>query len=110
MPQCKRGRGYTHWNPGNPNAHELFSATNIPRLIDTRKRAVACIVQWAAMPNSRSDMDGDIVLGKIDNRKKEDLEIIEAWIKVKLTGDPYWSEFEGIKNVKMQKMSPKSDI
>lgn len=76
MPQMKRGRGYTHWNPGNPEAQEIFGKLNIPRLVETLKKAKAIISCWNAMPNSKTDMDGDLVLGRIDNRKKEDLEIV----------------------------------
>jgi hypothetical protein len=83
MPQMKKGRGYTHWNPGNKDAPELKGNAGIPRLIDTRRKAAACINQWVANPNASNDMDGDIQI-KLDNRKKEDLEVVEVELVIKV--------------------------
>lgn len=76
MPQMKRGRGYSHWNPGNSNAHIVYAELNIPRLLKSEKQANTVINCWFNMPNSRNDYDGDIKLGASDGRKKEDLEVI----------------------------------
>jgi hypothetical protein len=82
MPQMKRDRGYSHWNPDNPKE---INKLGVPRLIDTRRRAVHCINQWAALPNAvkkfstsyygEEKEDIDI---KPDGRKKEDLEVVEV--------------------------------
>lgn len=82
MPEVKR-RGYTHWNP-NTNSMPNTSI-GIPRLLHSRRQAHRCIVQWASLPNAKTvysmsdeyseELDIDI---KLDGRKKDDLEIIEA--------------------------------
>lgn len=83
MPQCKRS-GYSNWNPDKglvPN-----TSLGVPRLLDSRRKAARCIVQWNSMPNAHNryyvgsfDDDGgyDIEV-KPDGRKKEDLEIVEV--------------------------------
>lgn len=85
MPQAKRDRGYSHWNPSNIE-HKFNQALGVPRLIDTRRRAFRCIVMWAANPNgirsgSQNSYTGewdDIVDFKGDGRTSDDLEIIEV--------------------------------
>lgn len=86
MPQGKRDRGYSHWNPSTE--HEFKQALPIPRLIDTRRTAARVISMWAAMPNSRfhgsqnsytGEWEDDIIL-KPDGRTKDDLEIVEVCI------------------------------
>jgi hypothetical protein len=77
MPQMKRGRGYTHWNPNNPNKDmgrivELCT----PRLLTSAKQARRCIDAWAMLPNATNDYDGDLKIGPDDGRKNEDLEIV----------------------------------
>lgn len=84
MPQAKRNRGYSHWNPAIVG--QVFDlALDVPRLLHTRNSAVQCIAQWAACPNGRhtsyqtyDGYDDDGVDCKDDGRKKEDLEIIEV--------------------------------
>lgn len=95
MPQMKRGRGYTHWNPGLEFPKDVFSATSFPRLLESEKQARRVISDWASLPNSRNDYEGDLQIGKDDGRKKEDLEIVQAVIKIKGPNDPYWSNFNG---------------
>jgi hypothetical protein len=101
MPQIKRGKGYSHWNPSNPDAKVSNKLVGVPRLLRTRKGAERCIVQWNAVPNGRQsyrtsyfgeeEYDTEI---KNDGRKKEDLEIVEIRIKIKGPGEPYWSDLE----------------
>lgn len=89
MPQGKKNRGYSHWNPSNPNSKFKY-ALPIPRLLDTRRKAANCIKAWAANPNSKmsysvsyageEDYSVDI---KPDGRKKEDLEVVEIELVVK---------------------------
>ncbi len=84
MPQALRNKGYTHWNPSNPE-HKFESATGVPRLIDTRRKAARCVAMWGANPNSKrisyqtnyGEWDDDVDT-KLDGRKKEDLEVIEV--------------------------------
>lgn len=83
MPQGKKNRGYSHWNPGNPNAEELTMALPIPRMLDSKKKAERCIVQWFYMRNSSNDYDGDVKLGKEDGRKMEDLEVVECELVIR---------------------------
>ena len=91
MPQSRRDRGYSHWNPNNPE-HEFGLRLGVPRLIDTRRRAVRCIYAWAANPNGRRSLSApsyytgeqdDIVDIKPDGRKAEDLEVVEVEIHLK---------------------------
>jgi hypothetical protein len=96
MPQAKKNRGYTHWNPSNQNNpvefnDGLVNALSVPRLLPSKKMALACIVQWAFLPNATTDYDGDIKLGKDDGRKKEDLEVVEVCLKIKGPNDAFWS-------------------
>jgi len=81
MPEMDRGRGYSHWNPGNSNElHKVFAALNSPRLIEGKKKATICARLWASQPNmgrNYRDIDGDIILEiKADNRKLDDIEIV----------------------------------
>lgn len=91
MPQLKRGRGYSHWNPSKDNTLDVFvrSLVGVPRLLASRRQALKCISQWNAMPNSKQyysisyegveDYSVDI---KSDGRSKDDLEVIEVNIEV----------------------------
>lgn len=93
MPQAKRDRGYSHWNPAVNTKYidgGMKAALPVPRLIDTRARAARCITHWAINPNarntSRQSYDGewdDLVVTKDDGRKKEDLEVVEVDIVLK---------------------------
>lgn len=86
MPEMKRGRGYTHWNPSivsdkDKTVYELPT----PRLIDTRRRAARIIIQWSVNPNAYRGIStnyygeqDDIIDIKPDGRTKDDLEIVEA--------------------------------
>lgn len=86
MPQMKRGRGYSHWNPSNGELPKKI--TGCPRLLPSRKSASRVIIQWNSMPNARyssyqshgGDWDYGIDI-KNDGRKKEDLEIVEVNIE-----------------------------
>lgn len=86
MPQGKRDRGYSHWNPSTE--HEFKKALSVPRLIISKKSAKKVIAMWAVMPNSRQhgyeDWDGewtDDIISKHDERTKDDLEIVKVSIK-----------------------------
>lgn len=81
MPLMKRNRGYSHWNPSIPDK-TVYSQTEIPRLLLTRKQAERVIHGWYNCPNSRNDYDGDLCLGPMDNRKKEDLQIVKVIISI----------------------------
>lgn len=85
MPQMKKDRGYSHWNPDKPK--ELHASLGVPRLLQSRRQAVKCISGWAAFPNSKGgghySYDGEWIEDidmKDDGRKKEDLEVIEVYI------------------------------
>lgn len=93
MPQAKRNRGYSHWNPGNTE-HKFDQTLGVPRLIDTRRKAAKCIVEWANLPNGRhssyQSYDGEwdeTVDSKPDGRKREDLEIVEIDLILKENND-----------------------
>lgn len=91
MPELRRGRGYTHWNPAK---HETAThlgrrkLMGVPRLFPSRGSAHRSIVQWNALPNSYSGYrsgpfgsdEYEIRIGN-DDRKKEDLEIVEVNIE-----------------------------
>ncbi|MEX0595467.1 MAG: hypothetical protein WD512_03125 [Candidatus Paceibacterota bacterium] len=81
MHQCKRGKGYSWWNPSNPQS-KIPVFLNIPRLFESSKQAQRAISQWKANPNGRRSISqsysgefDDIVDFKDDGRKKDDLEI-----------------------------------
>lgn len=88
MPELKKGRGYSHWNPATGAMPNHSKIIGVPRLLPTRRTAHRCIVQWTAMPNARfegyttgsGEDDFDIVI-KDDGRKKEDLEVVEVNIE-----------------------------
>lgn len=91
MPQGKKDRGYSHWNPSNKE-HEFIGALSTPRLLDTRRRAAKCIASWAAFPNGDIHTMTDWETGasedvgvryERDGRKKEDLEVVEITLIVK---------------------------
>ena len=88
MPELKRTRGYSHWNPAKVSTlHNLGSKLlGVPRLFSSRVKAHHSIVQWNAMPNANSKFYGDeedYTRVKPDGRSKEDLEIVEVNIEVK---------------------------
>lgn len=81
MPLMKRNRGYSHWNPAiDKTVYSII--TNIPRLLLTEAQAKRVINGWYNCRNSRNDIDGDFCLGPMDNRKKEDLEIIPVIVSL----------------------------
>ncbi len=92
MPELRRGRGYTHWNPGKVDTATHLGRRKllgVPRLFPSRKAAHNSIVQWNSLPNAYNgfrsgpfgseDFDTNIT---DDGRKKEDLEIVECDITV----------------------------
>lgn len=88
MPLMKRGRGYSHWNPSNLEAHKIYARLDIPRLLISRKQALKVISSWFAGQNGKhtsyqsySGEWDDIVDFKSDNRKKEDLEVVEVRVE-----------------------------
>lgn len=97
MPQGKKNRGYSHWNPSSPE--KFTEALPIPRLLATEKKAKGCITQWLAMPNAKQSYtisyeghEDDSLVTKPDGRKKEDLEVVQINIKVKGPNDPFWKD------------------
>jgi len=94
MPELKRTRGYSHWNPAlHDTATHLGrrKLLGVPRLFPSRGSAYRSIVQWNAVPNGRQsshqsydgEWDDDIDI-KPDGRSKDDLEIVEVNIEVKI--------------------------
>jgi len=90
MPQAKKDRGYSHWNPSHLE-HKFLSSLGVPRLIDTRRKATACIVQWAANPNVERYFINDWETGhseeaglrdKDDGRTKDDLEVLKINLQI----------------------------
>lgn len=93
MPELKRGRGYSHWNPDKKDSLNQVSEkklTGTPRLFPSRRSANGTIARWNSTPNGRmtyrsagpfgeEDYDIDI---KDDGRKKEDLEVVEVELVV----------------------------
>lgn len=90
MPELRRGKGYTHWNPAKVDTAENLKRKLIgtPRLFPSRKVATRCIVQWYSMPNSKEKSSQNFY-GEVDifttstpdGRKKEDLEVVEVNIE-----------------------------
>ena len=82
MPQMRRGKGYSHWNPTTGKLPVL--AIGVPRLISSRRQASRIISQWNSMPNTayypRQEGEYDLDF-KADGRKKEDLEVVEVNIE-----------------------------
>lgn len=88
MPELRRGRGYSHWNPSKVDTATHLGRRKllgVPRLFPSRRTAWASIVQWNALPNAYNgyksgpfgteEYDTQI---EDDGRKKEDLEIVEV--------------------------------
>lgn len=104
MPELKRGRGYSYWNPSVEDTLNVFThrkLTGTPRLLPSRGVAHRVIVQWNAMPNAKRSVnmsffgeDNERIDTKPDGRSKEDLEIVEVRIKIKGPNDPYWSDLK----------------
>lgn len=93
MPNMKRGRGYTHWNPDNVEAtQELYSAMQTPRLLTTKKQAQRCRQLWAQYPCAftvryeqsmwSDEGGGEDFRTKPDGRKLDDLEIVAVHVIV----------------------------
>lgn len=86
MPQMRRGRGYSHWNPDNPHSIEFCyrMALGIPRLLESRKRALNCITQWFCQPNAKNfySDDGVDLSIKDDGRQKDALEVVEIRLEI----------------------------
>jgi hypothetical protein len=93
MPELKRTRGYSWWNPSKSDTREVLKdkIIGVPRLFPFRRNAHLAIVQWNALPNARteygqSDWQGEAEIGircKPDGRSKDDLEIVEVTIEVR---------------------------
>jgi len=95
MPQAKKNRGYSHWNPAILN-NKMESALGIPRLLDTRRKAANVVSQWASQPNlevrrsmSYEGSEDYSLDSKPDGRTKDDLAVIE----VNITGLPEEARF-----------------
>ena len=89
MPLVKTRGGYSHWNPDNLDMPKKIFF-NIPRILESKRQASQCIAQWFSCQNGRNrycqDFDGNydsFVDFKPDNRKKEDLEVVEVNIIIK---------------------------
>jgi hypothetical protein len=92
MPELKRGRGYTHWNPGKVDTATHLGRRKLigtPRLFNSLRHANASIVQWNALPNAYNgyksgpfgtdEYDTNIT---DDGRKKDDLEVVMVSIEI----------------------------
>lgn len=84
MPQMKRGRGYSSWNP--TSADKVYAITNVPRIIFGLRTAKRIVSLWNSIPNGNmswaqnSDGGHQYLDIKPDGRKKEDLEIVPIQI------------------------------
>lgn len=87
MPELRRTRGYSHWNPAKVDTVQNLGSKVIgtPRLFPTRKMAHNSINQWNANPNAYNGPKGngfgyDDYGFNInpDGRSKDDLEIVEV--------------------------------
>jgi len=94
MPELRRTRGYSHWNPAKVDTLQNLGkkVLGVPRLFSSRKKAHGSIVQWNAVPNGKvsghqnswdGEWDEDLST-KEDGRSKDDLEIVEVNIEVKV--------------------------
>jgi ribosomal protein S19 len=81
MPQMKRGRGYSHWNPSKQS--KMSVRTNVPRLLTSEAQAKRVITAWSVYPNASTIRfesgfeQCDDFLTKPDGRKKEDLTVVK---------------------------------
>jgi hypothetical protein len=92
MPELRRTRGYSHWNPSKFDTREHLKKKllGVPRLFASRRIAHRCIVQWNSNPNSTyhayqthdGEWDDDITT-KADGRSMDDLEIVEVNIEIR---------------------------
>lgn len=95
MPELRRGRGYTHWNPSRHDTVSHLGRRKLlgtPRLFPSRKAAYNSIVQWNALPNAYNgyksgpfgtdEYDTNI---HDDGRSKADLEVVEVEINERST-------------------------
>lgn len=87
MPELKRTRGYSHWNPAKVDTVETLGkkVLGVPRLFASRKKAIGSIAAWNATPNGRQSSyqshEGewdDILDIKPDGRTKDDLEVVSV--------------------------------
>ena len=92
MPELKRGRGYSHWNPSKVDTANHFGRRKligVPRLFPSWSSAYRTIVQWNALPNSYNGFrsgpfgsDEYEIQTTNDGRSKDDLEVVEVNIEV----------------------------
>ena len=81
MPEMRSGRGYSHWNPAEPNGAPA-NALPVPRFLATRRAAINARGQWArgvVTVSKGNDRDGDYweEFDVVDTgRKVSDLEIV----------------------------------
>ena len=90
MPELKRTRGYSHWNPSKLETINGLSKKLLgtPRLFRSIKHSRNAINQWNAMPNATfgykpnyfGEEDYDVNI-EPDGRSKDDLEIIDVNIE-----------------------------
>jgi len=92
MPELRRGRGYTHWNPGKYETATHLGRKKligVPRLFPSRKSAIGTITQWNALPNAYAGFRSSGPFGSDeyetnttnDGRSKDDLEVVEVNIE-----------------------------
>ena len=93
MPELRRTRGYSHWNPSKFETAEHLKdkLLGVPRLLSSRRRASKCIDAWNANPNSVWSIrqsylgnDDEFIDTKPDGRSKDDLEIVEVNLEILL--------------------------
>lgn len=78
MPLAQKNKGYTHWNPSSPE--KFYAVSNIPRMFSSITNARRSITNWFKRTKTPW---GSIRQPIEDNRKKEDLEIIEVELVLK---------------------------
>jgi hypothetical protein len=91
MPELRRTRGYSFWNPGKVNTLETLGkkVLGVPRLFASPRQASRSIIQWNSLPNGRvksyQSHEGEwdeLIDSTPDGRSKSDLEIVTVNIEV----------------------------
>lgn len=83
MPQMKRSRGYTNWNPNTNDPPR--QALGVPRLFNKLRSANTSARLWVSAPNAYNGYytssyveDIDDIITREDGRKKDDIEVIKV--------------------------------
>lgn len=83
-----RGKGSSYWNPDVPENFKIARSRGTPRLFPQLRHVKAFITEWSkGAVYIRYEFDGfDGLDYKPDGRKKEDLEIVEFELFLKVNG------------------------